>query len=90
MTDHLGLVGPDRWPSLPGTVAIDQILDLISHSAKIPRSALVPDAKMDSLNIASLDISMGDELIREVYLGGFIKVLADQIQGDAPRSVTPG
>ena len=99
MTDRVGLVAPDQWPSLPGNVSIDQILDLISDSAKISRSALVPDATMDSLNIASLDmveilfdieekfdvyISMGDDLTGEVYLGGFIKVLADQIQGDQP------
>lgn len=89
---------PSAWPQLPEEGMIDRILDIIAHEAHIDRAALVPDATMETLNIASIDmvsilfevedkfniyIPMGDELAQTVYLRDLIKVLADQMQPGA-------
>jgi acyl carrier protein len=86
---------PTEWPILPEPGMIDSILDIVASGTKIDRSALTPDATLDSLNIASLDMidilfeveekfnvytPMGDELSHVVYLHDLIEVLAEQIR----------
>jgi acyl carrier protein len=93
MGDLGGQTGPREWPAEVEPEMIDRFLDIISEKAKIDRSALVPNATMDSLNIPSLDmvdilfgveeefniyIPMGDELSHVVYLHDLVKVLAEQ------------
>jgi acyl carrier protein len=104
MSEQDGPIAPSQWPTMPGSVGIEEILCLISHKTKIARDALVPEATMESLDIASLDmveilfeieekfdtyIALGDDLAGELHLGGFVKVLAGQLQGDAPPPGNP-
>lgn len=98
MTDMTNPTPPTAWPELPEAGMIDRILDIIAHEGHLDRAALVPDATMATLNIASIDmvsilfevedkfniyIPMGDELAQAVYLHDLIKVLADQMQAGA-------
>jgi hypothetical protein len=91
-----------QWPTLPRSIKIDEILGIVSTRANIDRSALVPSATMQSLNIPSLDmveilfelkfdvyISMGDELVSAVDLHDFVSVLADLMDGKVcPPEIT--
>lgn len=94
---------PNEWPETLGAFSIDGFLDMVSVKAGIDRSALVPDATMDSLNIPSLDmvdilfgveeeydiyIPMGDELSNIVYLRDFVQVILDQVR-EGPTEQLP-
>jgi acyl carrier protein len=96
MVDQVGPNARSQWPTLPRSINIDEILEIVSTRANIERSALVPSATMQSLNIPSLDmveilfeleekfdvyISMGDELVSAVDLHDFVSVLADLMDG---------
>lgn len=89
---------PHEWPAMPEPFAIDQFLELIAESAKVDRAALVPEATMESLGIASLDmvdilfameeqfnvyVPMGDELSNVTYLADLVSVLAQLIEEGA-------
>lgn len=95
MTDTASSVPPTEWPALPVPGMIDEILDIISNTAKLDRAVLLPQATMESLSIPSLDmveilfeveekfniyIPMGEELVDTVYLHDLIKVLAGQME----------
>ncbi|MCJ2180619.1 acyl carrier protein [Novosphingobium album (ex Hu et al. 2023)] len=82
---------PAEWPDLPEPYTVDQLLDIIVTSTKLERTALTPDATLDSLNIASLDmvdilfameenfnvyIPMGDELSNVTYVADLVELLS--------------
>lgn len=86
---------PTEWPDLPEPFTPDQMLDLVAEVGKLDRSALVPSATLESLNIASLDmvdilfameerfdvyVPMGDELNNVVYMADLVGMLADLIR----------
>ena len=88
---------PTAWPDLPDAGMLDRILDIIAKETTIDRARLVPDATMESLNIASYDmvimlmemeeafdayIPIGEELSDAVYLADLVEVLVKQMQAD--------
>jgi acyl carrier protein len=85
---------PQVWPDLPEPYNVDAFLDVIAESAKRDRSALVPGATLQELDIASLDmvdilfeleekfnvyVPMGDELANVTYLADLVEVLSNLI-----------
>jgi acyl carrier protein len=88
---------PTAWPTLPEDGMLERILEIIAKETGIEREKLVPEATMESLNIASYDmvmvlmeiedafnayVPMGEELADTVYLHDLIQVLVEQMGAD--------
>lgn len=98
MNEQAKHIIPHEWPSTLDADVLENLLDIVADKANLDRSALVPSATMDSLNIPSLDmidilfgveekfniyVPMGDELSNVVYLHDLMQVLADQMRLNA-------
>ena len=62
---------PTRWPQLAEPDRLDRILDIIAEEGALERSKLTPEATLESLGLASMDvvmILMGVEEKLETYL----------------------
>lgn len=62
---------PTTWPQLEDPTLLDRIIDIVAEEGGIERASIVPEATLDTLGIASMEvvmILMGIEEKLNVYI----------------------
>ncbi len=104
MTDHAAPSAPPTgWPELANPQLLEKIIDIISKEGPVDRGLITPEATLESLGLASMDvvtILMGIEDQLDTYLpmdsslssarnlSEFIAAIANAVQS-GKRSTAP-
>jgi len=71
LTADLRPNAPAEWPHLEDPTLLDRIIDIVAQEGDIDRALIVPEATLDTLGIASMEvvmILMGIEEKLNVYI----------------------